>query len=120
MSPLIAERHGEFVLAVGGSGGPRIISAVLQAVTRCGGRLGYEGQQPECSCPPRLYGGRREPGSCCTAGAWVMLSRAAVMAPHRPTCCPTPPTCRLVAGGESLFSAVASPRLHHQLAPDAL
>ncbi|PSC67120.1 gamma-glutamyltranspeptidase 1-like [Micractinium conductrix] len=60
MSPLIAERHGEFVLAVGGSGGPRIISAVLQAVTR------------------------------------------------------------LVAGGESLFSAVASLRLHHQLAPDAL
>lgn len=34
MSPLIAERGGELLLAVGASGGPRIISAVLQAAVR--------------------------------------------------------------------------------------
>lgn len=34
MSPLIAERDGQLVLAIGASGGPRIISAVLQAVVR--------------------------------------------------------------------------------------
>ncbi|KAL4444378.1 hypothetical protein ABPG75_012115 [Micractinium tetrahymenae] len=60
MSPLIAEQGGQLVLAIGASGGPRIISAVLQAVVR------------------------------------------------------------LVAYGEGLFSAVANPRLHHQLAPNKL
>ncbi|EFN58125.1 hypothetical protein CHLNCDRAFT_141864 [Chlorella variabilis] len=34
MSPLIAERGGQLVLAIGASGGPRIISAVLQAAVR--------------------------------------------------------------------------------------
>ncbi|PRW56746.1 gamma-glutamyltranspeptidase 1-like [Chlorella sorokiniana] len=34
MSPLIAERNGSLVLAIGASGGPRIISAVLQACVR--------------------------------------------------------------------------------------
>ena len=34
MSPLIAERGGAFQLAIGASGGPRIISAVLQATVR--------------------------------------------------------------------------------------
>lgn len=34
MSPLIVERGGKFMLAIGASGGPRIISAVLQAVVR--------------------------------------------------------------------------------------
>lgn len=35
MSPLIAEEGGQVVLAIGASGGPRIISAVLQALVRC-------------------------------------------------------------------------------------
>lgn len=60
MSPLIAEQGGAFRLAVGASGGPRIISAVLQAVVR------------------------------------------------------------LLGHGDDLFNAVASPRMHHQLAPDSL
>jgi gamma-glutamyltranspeptidase len=34
MSPLIAERNGSLALAIGASGGPRIISAVLQACVR--------------------------------------------------------------------------------------
>lgn len=34
MAPLIVERDGALLLAVGGSGGPRIISAVLQACVR--------------------------------------------------------------------------------------
>ncbi|KAL4420110.1 hypothetical protein ABPG77_000591 [Micractinium sp. CCAP 211/92] len=34
MSPMIAEQRGQFMLAIGASGGPRIISAVLQAVVR--------------------------------------------------------------------------------------
>lgn len=35
MSPLIVEQAGQLRLVLGGSGGPRIISAVLQALVRC-------------------------------------------------------------------------------------
>lgn len=39
MSPIIVEQAGQLRLVVGGSGGPRIISAVLQTVVRCDGRF---------------------------------------------------------------------------------
>ncbi len=60
MSPLVVEREGQLRMVLGGSGGPRIISAVLQTLLR------------------------------------------------------------VLAYGEDVFSAVAGPRVHHQLVPDVL
>jgi gamma-glutamyltranspeptidase/glutathione hydrolase/leukotriene-C4 hydrolase len=60
MSPLVVEREGQLRMVLGASGGPRIISAVLQTLLR------------------------------------------------------------VLAYGEDAFSAVAGPRVHHQLVPDVL
>ena len=60
MSPLVVERDGKLRMVLGASGGPRIISAVLQTLLR------------------------------------------------------------VLAYGEDAFSAVAGPRVHHQLVPDVL
>jgi gamma-glutamyltranspeptidase / glutathione hydrolase / leukotriene-C4 hydrolase len=60
MSPLVVERGGQLRMVLGASGGPRIISAVLQTLLR------------------------------------------------------------VLAYGEDAFSAVAGPRVHHQLVPDVL
>jgi len=60
MSPLVVEREGQLRMVLGASGGPRIISAVLQTLLR------------------------------------------------------------VLAYGEDVFSAVAGPRVHHQLVPDIL
>ncbi|KAL4550318.1 hypothetical protein Ndes2526B_g08473 [Nannochloris sp. 'desiccata'] len=60
MSPLVVEREGKIHMVLGASGGPRIISAVLQTLLR------------------------------------------------------------VLAYGEDVFSAVAGPRVHHQLVPDIL
>lgn len=60
MSPLVVERGGQLRMVLGASGGPRIISAVLQTLLR------------------------------------------------------------VLAYGEDAFSAVAGPRVHHQLVPDTL
>lgn len=74
MSPLIAERNGSLVLAIGASGGPRIISAVLQACVRWAARA----ERSESSL-------RRRSASA----AWLLCVRA--VAHSSWPCCQRPP-----------------------------
>lgn len=63
MSPLIAERpSGDLALVVGASGGPRIVSAVLQAVIRC-----------ERGLRPAQVADEVAPGTRASAGIWQRL-----------------------------------------------
>ena len=93
MSPLIAERGGDFYLSLGASGGPRIISAVLQTALRCGACEGGEGGRESVAVAmhrgsragrPRVTGFGRKPMVLRRLSAPVLYNRdAAACLPMR-------------------------------------